>query len=168
MKIEEWFKIGMKREIVPPLPIPLGEKTLILGAGNEDLGGTRLDLPDWDGDDDPIPEETGSVSLIWANHFFEHLRTPLNCLGECQRVLKPGGQLNIVVPHAMSELYADNIDHHTSFSENTFKHLFQETYYNTTLKSRVKRWQFRIHTVFILGIVWRNMSVFYQLVKEDS
>lgn len=167
MRIEDWFKIGMKREVLPPLPVPLGERAIILGAGQEDLGGIRLDLPAWNGEEDPIPEPANSVGAVWANHFLEHLREPYHVLGEVQRVLRPGGIFNVVVPHGMSELYHDNIDHRTPFSENSFKHLLEETYYDTTAKAEVRRWQFRVHTCFIMGVVWRNLSVFIQLVKEE-
>lgn len=47
-----------------------------------------------------LPFRTGSVDEVYAGHLVEHL-TPAEArafLGECRRVLVPGGHLGIVVP----------------------------------------------------------------------
>ena len=49
----------------------------------------------------PLPFAGGSCSLIYSEHFLEHLDYPepvLSLLKECFRVLKPGGVFNVVVP----------------------------------------------------------------------
>jgi predicted SAM-dependent methyltransferase len=48
-----------------------------------------------------LPFETGCCELIFSEHFFEHLDYPeaiSSLLGECLRVLRPGGQLKFTVP----------------------------------------------------------------------
>jgi predicted SAM-dependent methyltransferase len=47
-----------------------------------------------------IPHTDGSVDAIYSSHMIEHLdrREAAGFLGECRRVLKPGGILRIVVP----------------------------------------------------------------------
>lgn len=47
-----------------------------------------------------IPEESGSVDVIYSSHMLEHLdRTEARrCVQECYRILKPGGILRLVVP----------------------------------------------------------------------
>lgn len=47
-----------------------------------------------------LPFNDGSVSLIYSEHFFEHLsqRDGLQFLRECRRVLTPGGTLRIAMP----------------------------------------------------------------------
>ena len=47
-----------------------------------------------------IPHAGGSVDAIYSSHMIEHLdrREAAGFLGECRRVLKPGGILRIVVP----------------------------------------------------------------------
>jgi predicted SAM-dependent methyltransferase len=65
-----------------------------------DMGGSgdiQLDLTQ------PIPFPDGSVEQIYASHLLEHFSYPrpmLNLLGECHRILKPGGELSIAVPNA--------------------------------------------------------------------
>jgi predicted SAM-dependent methyltransferase len=47
----------------------------------------------------PFPDEC--ASFVYCEHFFEHLEYPspaLNFLGDCWRVLKPGGTLSLGVP----------------------------------------------------------------------
>jgi SAM-dependent methyltransferase len=47
-----------------------------------------------------IPQPAGSVDAIYSSHMIEHLdrREARRFLGECRRVLKPGGVLRLVVP----------------------------------------------------------------------
>jgi predicted SAM-dependent methyltransferase len=54
---------------------------------------------------DPLPFETGTVSLIYSEHVFEHLfkDEAERLLKECVRVLKKGGILRLGVPD--SEVY---------------------------------------------------------------
>jgi SAM-dependent methyltransferase len=40
-----------------------------------------------------IPLDAASMDLIWSHTVFEHLRYPRITVGECVRVLRPGGQL---------------------------------------------------------------------------
>jgi predicted SAM-dependent methyltransferase len=57
----------------------------------------RLDLRQ------PIPLEDGCASLIFSEHFLEHLRYPEDAeqfVGECYRLLEPGGSLLLSVPDA--------------------------------------------------------------------
>lgn len=63
-------------------------------GGNGDI---QLDLTQ------PIPFPDNSVERIYASHLLEHFSYPhpmLNLLGECHRILKPGGELRIAVPNA--------------------------------------------------------------------
>jgi predicted SAM-dependent methyltransferase len=54
-----------------------------------------------------LPFPDSSVDLIYAEHVLEHfsIRSVLNLLADCRRVLKPGGRLSVVVPDA--RIYAD-------------------------------------------------------------
>ena len=47
-----------------------------------------------------IPHPDGSVDAIYSSHMIEHLdrSEARRFLGECQRVLRPGGRLRLVVP----------------------------------------------------------------------
>jgi predicted SAM-dependent methyltransferase len=61
----------------------------------EDCADITLDLRE------PLPFPNDSCSLIYSEHFLEHIDYPepvTSLLMECQRVLKSGGVLSIVVP----------------------------------------------------------------------
>lgn len=80
-----------------------------VGCGGKPLSGwVNLDLVNtpgiicWDCRR-PLPLDSGSVSIIFSEHFFEHLDHPdatSRFLSECLRCLKPGGVLRIIVPDA--------------------------------------------------------------------
>ena len=46
--------------------------------------------------------ETGSFDAIVLNHVIEHVPDPRSTLGECHRLLKPGGKLALFTPNANS------------------------------------------------------------------
>lgn len=162
MRIEDWFHIGLARHIEPPISMPPGIH-LDLGAGQRLIGDcVPLDLEHgWDGSIDHIPYSDDTITGIHANQFFEHLEDPIFCLRECERVLAVGGVLNIVVPHAMSEMYQEEITHKAKFAEGIWeKMLVGDAHWE-----REGHWRLRVHTCFIMGILWRNLCMFTQLVK---
>jgi SAM-dependent methyltransferase len=52
----------------------------------------------------PLPFETGSISAIYGSHMLEHLfyADAQRLLSECNRVLRPGGVVRMVVPDLRS------------------------------------------------------------------
>jgi 2-polyprenyl-3-methyl-5-hydroxy-6-metoxy-1,4-benzoquinol methylase len=79
-----------------------------LGCGEdfgEDLIG--IDVHDYgqqhilDLEKDKLPFEDDSIDQVFAKHFIEHLKDVKNCLNECHRTLRKGGELDIKVPNAM-------------------------------------------------------------------
>lgn len=163
--IQDMFEIGMKRHIPSLLGNIQKEGTtmLNLGGGLADIAGTvNVDYPNWDADKQPLPFESESVSVIHAYHFLEHCMEPVKVLQECQRVLIKGGVMNIVVPYYTSQMAAHDLDHKHVFCEETWKNLFDTSYYD---KNKIE-WKFRIHANFIMGVVERNLALFTQLQKE--
>lgn len=162
MDIRELFRLGMDRSIPLPFAAPEGPK-LNLGAGNKMIpGAVPLDLPEWDADKDAIPHPDNSVGEIFAFHFLEHCARPVDVLLECQRVLKPGGVMNIVVPYYTSQMAAHDLDHKHQFCEETWRVLFGNPYYD---KNRVE-WKFQVGINIIVGVVERNLCLLTQLRKE--
>lgn len=47
-----------------------------------------------------LPEPANSVDVIFSEHFLEHIEQPkaIDLLRHCHRVLKPGGEIQIVMP----------------------------------------------------------------------
>lgn len=62
---------------------------------------------------EPWPIDTESVDALNCSHFFEHLHghQRVAFMEECWRVLKPGGQLVIIVPHWSSMRSVQDFTH---------------------------------------------------------
>ena len=95
------------------LKLPSDLKLNIGCGSNLKDGWINIDLRD--GSDlqldlrEPIPFENESVSVVYSEHFFEHLNYPdesLYFLREAYRVLKPSGLLSTGVPDAQELLKA--------------------------------------------------------------
>jgi predicted SAM-dependent methyltransferase len=82
------------------------EVKLNLGCGSEFLEGyvnvdynmddprvTSVDLSAY-----PLPWATGSVDFILCSHVLEHLPDPMRFISECQRILRPGGEIVFKLP----------------------------------------------------------------------
>lgn len=163
--INDLFYIGMSRK-VPKLLTELNTSVnLNLGAGSgykKINGTTPLDYPEWDAENDPIPYEDNSVDSIIALHFLEHIKNVKFVIEEIDRVLRPGGFANIVVPYYNSNLQFSNLDHYSYFNEKTFDRLFTESTYIST----DYQFSLQVGTQFIIGIVERNLCLMTQLIKK--
>lgn len=174
--IQEFFKLGMARDIPPllgsPSRVEAGARILLpsleLGGGNESkhIPTTyKMGRPRWNAEVDPhIPLEDASIGEIHAYHFFEHLTgdTAMRVLMECQRLLAPGGVLNIVVPYYNSNLQHQSLDHRSTWNEGTWQVLFSDAYFDDLKVG----WELVVHCCFIMGIVERNLALFTQLAKR--
>lgn len=158
------FYLGMDRTI-PNIWQPPSQAfgtAFNLGSGSKVIpGAIPLDYPQWDADRDLIPAMANSVTMIHAYHFLEHVRDPIRVLQECQRVLVPGGVINIVVPYYNAQIAAQDLDHKHQFCEQTWQILFANPYYD---KNKIE-WKLRVHFNLICGIVERNLCLMTQLVK---
>lgn len=86
-----------------------------------------------------LPFEDNSVDAIRASHFFEHL-TPGDAkrlLNECWRVLKPSGQIHIVVPAGLHPK-AYVLTHRSFWTQETFYDLSREDRWKVY---GIRRWQ---------------------------
>lgn len=87
------------------------KKILNLGCGKSRIPGTigvdRVRVEDYvdvvhDMDVVPYPFDDNSIDEIHFYHVLEHLNNPIGKLEEIYRILKPGGILNMRVPHFSS------------------------------------------------------------------
>ena len=92
---------------------------LNLGCGPTRIEGyTSIDIseqmkPDIVADVADLPMEDNSVDVIFASHILEHFRHDVPVLAEWHRVLKPGGEIHVMVPDFLQlyELYrCGNVD----------------------------------------------------------
>jgi len=167
--IQDFFMRGLKREI--PVLLEDGEHQIELGPGitktpncyylDLDWDDTDLSGESWNGDEEALPFSDNSIDTIHAYSILEHVKDPIFLLKECQRVLRYGGHINIVVPHYTSECAFRDLDHKFQFSESTWKNTFNNKWY----KKGKEGWEFEIHANFIMGILQRHNCIFTQLVK---
>lgn len=166
LDLRRWFEFAWNRSVPAPLNPPPGPQ-FNLGAGFRQVSwADSLDLEhnfDADNGNHWLKIRSGSVAAIWAHGVFEHLEHIRETLMQCQRVLKPRGVLNIVVPHGLSDLHAEDIDHKHPIVEDTWRNIMRNPYYDA---GRSHQWQLQMHTQFIMGVVWRNLALFTQFVKE--
>lgn len=72
----------------------------------------------------PYPFKDNSVSYIYMSHVLEHLIEPVKNLGECHRILKKGGILEIKVPYKFKLIHVTHHHYFDEFSLDTFIHPF--------------------------------------------
>jgi len=166
MDIQHFFKIGLSRDIPQLIPLPEGDFVGVdIGAsGTKKIMPVCVGLPDWRWPRDNLPFQDDTVDVATAFHFLEHLsgEDAISMLREIERVLKPGGVVNVVVPYYNSSMQAHDLTHKSCYNESTFDNLFNCAYYDIA-----GNWSLKIHAQFIMGIVERNMALFAQLIKVE-
>lgn len=163
MTLQKLFHIGMKRMIGEVLP-NYGRQIDLGGGYNPVPGAVAVDIQDGqDFNMDPtLRYDSDSIDVIHAYHLLEHLDTPVHLLQECQRVLKVGGHMSIVVPYYNSQLQASCWEHKSFFSEESW----EQTFCKNCNKFGYK-WYFHVHLNVIMGVVEKNMCLVTQLVKVE-
>lgn len=79
-------------------------------------------------DDLPWPWPDNSFDLIVARSVLEHLRLNMvEALDECWRILRPGGQLFIKIPHWQSDIAYHDPTHYWQFSVRSLDQFDPET-----------------------------------------
>jgi predicted SAM-dependent methyltransferase len=107
--------------------------TIKAGFINIDLGDKadlRLDVRE------PIPFPANSCSMVYSEHFLEHLGYPdeaIFFLSECSRVLRPGGLFSVGVPDAEWPLRAYAGDpYYTDWFQYVIEHGYPKSQWITT------------------------------------
>ncbi len=99
-----------------------------LGSGDvvaaDEIG---VDIKAWEGvgvvcdlSHNKLPFQAGSIDVIRSHHCFEHLTDLVALMTECHRILKPGGQLQVTVPHFGAIGYWRDPTHVRPFAYATF------------------------------------------------
>lgn len=70
----------------------------------------------------PLPFADGQLDNVYSSHFFEHLTFDENIylFNEIWRCLHVGGELEVIVPHAMSYAQYADLSHKSAWTEDTF------------------------------------------------
>lgn len=161
MNLQEFFEICMDREV--PKVLDPQQPQINLGIGSKEIGPEvqSIGLPEWDAETDPIPYGDESVGTVWALHFLEHIGNVFYVLRECERVLRPGGILNVVVPYGACHMWVHDLSHKHMFNEDTWRVAFGNPYYDDQ-----GPWRFRVHLNIIMAVKGENLALLSQLIKE--
>lgn len=81
--------------------------------------------------EEPMPLESNSADLIFADNVFEHIDKILQLIQECHRVLKPGGRLIVIVPYFKSKFAFVDPTHRHFFTLSSFDYYVEKTYNST-------------------------------------
>ncbi len=156
------FHVSMKRKLKPFNPGLRDLRQLNIGAGYKGIrGAEELGLPYYDAETMPIPADDESVGNIYCLGMIDHIKNIQFFLGECQRVLAPGGVLSIWVAHHSSELAHDDLDHKSYFTERSWDKLFN----NSTWDNTSVQWKFEMGINVLMAVEYRNLSIITQLIR---
>lgn len=168
MTIQDFFLLGMKRSVGSLLPMVKRGVILNVGGGRHSIdGAVDIDFPEIDLEDISSLRKwyaDNTVSGIHCYHVLEHLKNPINALKEFQRILKPGGVLNIVVPHYSCQMAFQDLDHKSFYTLDTWKELFENPFYDKN--SFGWKWKLKVNINFLMGVSDRNIAIFTQMIKE--
>lgn len=148
------LNLGAGKKMIPREFLYEEEECIPLDAEHGWMAGQRMPL-----DDD-------TVAQVYSFHFFEHLRKEeiIGTLRELERVLMPGGLVNMLVPHWSCELAHQDLDHKSFWGETSLRMLLEDKSYDGTMP---RDWRLKINSVLIIGIAERNLVTLYQLEKEE-
>lgn len=166
--VQTLFKVGMDRFLPDLLSPPEGHSVGLGESGTKAIGtDANLGLPGWRWPVDPIPFPDGSVGIFHAYHFFEHLtgEEAILLLKAIEKKLVPGGIVQFCIPYYSSNMAAQDLTHKSQWTEDTFKTLFRNAYYDPTANAFGEEWSLQVHFQAIMGVAERNMALIGQLVK---
>ena len=132
-------------DTVVPLKLDLGcgkyPKLGFLGVDSGPTSGAQIkqDVMEYLGSLDE-----GTVSEVHASHFLEHFEPKglLNLLNEVNRVLVPGGMLDVTVPHFSNPEYYSDPTHRQAFGIYTFAYFCESSIFERDLPvyARISTW----------------------------
>ena len=181
------FDVAMRRPRVdwieleyPPFSQTPGEandRFIQFGGENKILWGYReVNYPEWNAEDlmAPLPFETETVASIVCIHTVDHLSSAAvqHWLEECERILEHQGVITIVVPHFMSTLAHECIEHKTQYGLKTWRNLLGggndvSVDYRPEFPSE-NHWRESLKVGFnmVMGLEERNLVQVTQLIKK--
>lgn len=86
----------------------------------------------------------GSVDAVYSYHFFEHLPDVSAMLDEVARIMKPGGQMEVVVPHFSNPYFYSDPTHKTFFGLYTFCYFSRSTLFSRQVPTYGKEVEFEL------------------------
>lgn len=89
----------------------------------------------------------GSVDAVHSYHFFEHLPDVSTMLDEIARIVKPGGRMEVVVPHFSNPYFYSDYTHRSFFGLYTFSYLAHDRLFSNRVPTYNKAQLFSLEAV---------------------
>jgi SAM-dependent methyltransferase len=70
----------------------------------------------------PYPFETGTVDRVFIDNCLEHLESPMSVMEEIHRILKPNGEVKVIVPYFRSPSAFHDPTHKTFYTILSFSY----------------------------------------------
>lgn len=181
-QLDHIFDIAMRRPRALWLPIEIphtvrpesrANRYLHFGGENKIIDGYReINYPEWDAEKfQPFPLDSGTVESVICIHTVDHLSSTAVqfWLKDMERLLHPGGVITIVVPHFMSTLAHECIEHKTQYGLKTFKNILGGGNDVSVDFRDEGDWRRRLSVGYnmVMGVEERNLVLVTQLVKEN-
>jgi len=93
--------------------------------------------------------EDSSVDLIYSSHFLEHIDDLAMLMLEIERVLKPGGKLQSIVPHFSNPYFYSDYTHHSSWGLYTILYFSDDKYFEREVPRYYNAVNFKINRIFL-------------------
>lgn len=99
-----------------------------------------------------------SVDFITSSHFLEHVAEVGRIVDEMTRVVRPGGRIEVVVPHFAHPYFHSDPTHSHRFGLYTFSYLAEDGILRRSVPPYVRRQSLRIHAV---DLIFKSTPPFY-------
>jgi len=100
----------------------------------------------------------GSVDLVTSSHFLEHVPDVSQFIEEMVRVVRPGGRIEVVVPHFAHPYFSSDPTHRHRFGLYTFSYLAEDGILRRGVPSYVRRHDLHLRSV---DLVFKSTRPFY-------
>jgi ubiquinone/menaquinone biosynthesis C-methylase UbiE len=100
----------------------------------------------------------GSADLVTSSHFLEHVTDVGAFLDEMVRVVRDGGQLEVIVPHFAHPYFSSDPTHTHRFGLYTFSYLTTEDLFRRRVPAYIKRPNVRLIKV---DLIFKSTPPFY-------
>jgi ubiquinone/menaquinone biosynthesis C-methylase UbiE len=105
---------------------------------------------------DELP--AAAISSIYTSHFVEHIDDLEAFLGQCARVLVPGGSVDIIVPHFSNPYYFSDPTHKTFFGLYTLCYFAESRLFSRTVPTYGHDLDFSLSSV---DLIFTSPKPFY-------
>jgi ubiquinone/menaquinone biosynthesis C-methylase UbiE len=99
-----------------------------------------------------------SVDLVTSSHFLEHVPDLSQFIAEMVRVVRPGGRIEVVVPHFAHPYYSSDPTHKHRFGLYTFSYLAESEILRRGVPAYVRRHDLRLRSV---DLIFKSTRPFY-------